>query len=172
VSIGIRSSVLQQWDGTETLIPNSTLLENNVTNWTYSSRMVRFTVNVGVAYGSDTRHLMQLLGEVAARHGKVEKDPAPQVIFTNFGASSLDFELRFWVNVVNANGAIVASDLRQMILGAFEQHGIVMAFPQQDVHLDSARPVQVQITPRADARGANAKSAAPPPDKAGETPAK
>ena len=89
-SIGIRSSVLQLWDGTETLIPNSTLLENNLTNWTYTNRFVRFSVTVGVAYGSDTRRVVQLLGEIAERHGLVEKEPKPQVLFTNFGASSLD----------------------------------------------------------------------------------
>ena len=74
-SIGLRASVLQLWDGTETLIPNSSLLENNVTNWTYSSRKVRFSVTVGVAYGSDTRRVIHALNEVAERHGLVEKEP-------------------------------------------------------------------------------------------------
>jgi small-conductance mechanosensitive channel len=72
VSVGVRSSVLRLFDS-ETLIPNSALLENNVTNWTYSDRKVRFSVTVGVAYGSDTRLVTQLLSEVAERHGLVEK---------------------------------------------------------------------------------------------------
>ena len=146
-SIGIRSSVLQLWDGTETLIPNSTLLENNLTNWTYSNCVVRFSVNVGVAYGSDTRRVVQLLGEIAERHGVVEKEPKPQALFTNFGESTLDFELRFWVDVVKANAAQVASDLRQMIAGSFAESRIVIAFPQRDLHLDTARPLQVQVLP-------------------------
>lgn len=144
-SIGIRSSVLQLWDGTETLIPNSALLENNLTNWTYTNRHVRFTVTVGVAYGSDTRRVVQVLTEIAERHGLVEKDPKPQVLFTNFGPSSLDFELRFWVDVVKANSGQVASDLRQMIAGSFAEYGLVIAFPQQDVHLDAMRPIPVQL---------------------------
>ncbi len=146
-SIGIRSSVLQLWDGTETLIPNSTLLENNLTNWTYSNRIVRFSVTVGVAYGSDTRRVGQLLVEIAERHGLVEKEPKPQVLFTNFGESSLDFELRFWVNVVKANAAQVCSDLRHMIAGTFAEHKIVIAFPQRDLHLDTVQPLQVQVVP-------------------------
>jgi small-conductance mechanosensitive channel len=149
VSIGIRSSVVQQWDGTETLIPNSTLLENSVTNWTYSSRKVRFIVTVGVAYGSDTRRVVQLLGEIAERHGLVEKSPAPQVLFVNFGPSSLDFELRFWLNVITANSSQVASDLRQMIASTFAENGLMIAFPQQDVHLDAIRPLAVQLVPAA-----------------------
>ena len=117
-SIGLRSSVLELWDGTETLIPNSALLETNLTNWTYSNRKVRFTVTVGVAYGSDTRRVAQVLGEVAERHGLVEKEPKPQVLFTEFGDSALNFELRFWVDVSQTNSAQVSSDLRHMIANA------------------------------------------------------
>jgi len=144
-SVGLRASVLLLWDGTETLIPNSTLLENNLTNWTYSNRRVRFAVNVGVAYGSDPRRVIQLLGEVAERHGLVEKEPKPQVLFTEFGDSTLTFELRFWVDVSTANSAQVSSDLRLMIAGAFAENGIVIAFPQRDLHFDTTRPLQVQV---------------------------
>jgi potassium efflux system protein len=90
-SIGLRASVLQLWDGTETLIPNSTLLENNLTNWTYTNRKVRFLVTVGVAYGSDLRRVIESLGEAAERHGLVEKDPKPQVLLTEFGDSTVNF---------------------------------------------------------------------------------
>lgn len=145
VNIGIRSSVLQLWDGTETLIPNSTLLENNLTNWTYSNRIVRFTIIVGVAYGSEARRVMRLLEEIADRHDLVVKEPKPQVLFTNFGASSLDFELRFWLDVVKANSAQVASDLRLMIADAFAENGLVLAFPQHDVHFDATQPIPVRL---------------------------
>lgn len=145
--IGLRSSVLQLWDGTETLIPNSSLLENNVSNWTYTNRKVRFSVTVGAAYSSDTRRVIQLLGEVAERHGVVEKDPKPQVLFTDFGDSALMFELRYWVDVVKANAAQVGSDLRLMITGAFAENGIVIAFPQRDLHLDAGTPLPVKIVP-------------------------
>lgn len=145
--IGLRSSVLQLWDGTETLIPNSSLLENNVSNWTYSDRKVRFSVTVGAAYGSDTRRVMQLLSDVADRHGLVEKEPKPQVFFTEFGDSALNFELRFWVDVIKSNAAQVSSDLRQMLAGAFEENGIVVAFPQRDLHLSTSRPLHVEIIP-------------------------
>src|SRR5436190_8755637 len=137
VGVGIRSSVLQQFDGTETLIPNSKLLEDTVTNWTYSNRTVRFTVSVGVAYGSDPRRVIQLLGEVADRHGLVEKEPNPQVLFTEFGESTLMFEPRFWVNVLRANAAQVSSDLRMMIAGSFAEQGIVFDYPQRNINLHS-----------------------------------
>jgi small-conductance mechanosensitive channel len=163
-SIGLRASVLQLWDGTETLIPNSTLLENNLTNWTYTNRTVRFAVSVGVAYGSDSRRVVQLLTEVAERHGLIEKEPKPQVLFTDFGESALSFELRFWVDVLRTNPAQVTSDLRQMITGAFAEHGIVIAFPQRDLHLDTARPLQVEVV-----RGAGSQPE-PPPKPGAESP--
>lgn len=170
VGVGIRSSVLQQWDGTETLIPNSKLLEDSVTNWTYSSRKVRFTVTVGVAYGSDTRRVVQLLSEIAERHGLVEKTPAPQVLFVNFGASSLDFELRFWVNVITSNSGQVASDLRQMIAGTFEENGIIIAFPQQDIHINTTRPLPVQVVPVAPESSQDNGELAKPEPKPAEQP--
>jgi potassium efflux system protein len=145
--IGLRASVLQLWDGTETLIPNSNLLENNLSNWTYSNRTVRFSITANVAYGTDPRRVLQLLGEVAERHGLVEKDPKPQVFFVDFANSSLAFELRFWVDVSRANAAQVSSDLRMMIAGLFTEHGIVFAFPQRDIHLDTSHPLSVQVVP-------------------------
>jgi small-conductance mechanosensitive channel len=144
-SVGLRASVLQLWDGTETLIPNSTLLENNLTNWTYSNSKVRFSVLVGVAYGSDPRRVIQVLNEIAERHGLVEKEPKPQVFFTDFGDSALSFELRFWVNVTQANAAQVSSDLRLMIAGTFAEQAITVAFPQRDVHLHAGGPIQVEV---------------------------
>jgi small-conductance mechanosensitive channel len=146
-SIGLRASVLQLWDGIETLIPNSSLLENNVSNWTYSDRKVRFMVSVGVAYGSDPRQVIQLLSEVAERHGLVEKEPKPQALFTEFGESTLNFELRFWVDVSKANAAQVSSDLRIMIAGTMVEKGIRIAFPQRDIHLHADHPLQVQTVP-------------------------
>jgi len=144
-SIGIRSSVLQLWDGTETLIPNSALLENNLTNWTYSNHTVRFSLTVGVAYGSDTRRVAQLLADAADRHGLIHKDPKPQVLFVDFGESALNFEVRYWVDVMKNNAAQIGSDLRHMVASAFAESGIVMAFPQRDVHLDASRPFPVQV---------------------------
>jgi small-conductance mechanosensitive channel len=148
-SIGIRSSVLLLWDSTETLIPNSALLENNLTNWTYSNHIVRFTLSVGVAFGSDTRRVAQLLAEVAERHGLVQKEPKPQVLFLDFGESTLQFELRYWVNVLADNAAQIGSDLRHMISNEFAANGISIAFPQRVLHINASQtlPVQILTTP-------------------------
>jgi len=143
--IGIRSSVVRFWNNTEMLIPNSTLLENNLTNWTYSARTVRFSVALGVAYGSDTRLVGKLMAEAAERHDLVQKTPKPQVLFVDFADSNLMFEVRFWVDVSQHDPAVISSDLRHIIMASFAAHGVAMAYPQRDVHFDDRRPVPVQM---------------------------
>ena len=145
-SIGLRASVLQLIDGKETLIPNSTLLENNMTNWNFSNRKARFTVCVGVVYGSNLHLVTQLLADVAERHGLVIKDPKPKVLLTEFGDNALTFELRYWVkDATQEIAAQISSDLRLMIAGLFTENGIVIAFPQRDIHIDTEHPLQVEL---------------------------
>ncbi len=146
-SIGIRACVVHLWDGTEELIPNSALLENIVTNWTYSDRLVRFSIKVGVAYGSDTRRVADLLADVAGHHELVQKEPRPQVLLMDFGDNALNFELRYWIDVVQCRYPQVGSDLRHSIATSFAEHHIRIAFPQRDIHLDSLRPIQVEVLP-------------------------
>ena len=160
-SIGIRSSVLQLSDGTEMLFPNSTLIENKLTNWTYSNQKVRFSIMIGVAYGTDTRQVGRLLTEEALRHGLVEKEPPPRSLFQDFGADALAFELRYWVDVQQHDDAQIASDLRHMIAGSLAEHGIAIAFPQRDVHLDTTSQLRVQILP-APTKEAGPRSELPP----------
>jgi small-conductance mechanosensitive channel len=100
-----------------------------------------------------------LLNEIAERHGLVEKEPKPQVLFTEFGDSALSFELRFWVNVTQANAAQVSSDLRLMIAGLFAEQGITVAFSQRDVHLHAVRPIQVEVVPSTSLRAETAQNA-------------
>jgi len=146
VDIGVRSSHIRDANGIETLIPNSTFVEENVTNWTLSSRSVRISVKLGVAYGSPTPIVAELLREAANRHGLVQKEPAPQVLFEDFGADALQFALHVWVELKpGVDWSEVASDLRHMVNKTLAANGIVMAFPQRDVHLDSAQPLQVRV---------------------------
>lgn len=145
--IGARSTVLVTPENLEVIVPNSSLLENNVINWTLANNLVRRTVKVGVAYGSPTRQVSELLLKAAESHGKILEQPAPEVFFSDFGDSALNFELRIWVQINAYTDAIrVESDLRHMIDQSFKAAGIVIAFPQRDLHLDTpGLPLKVQI---------------------------
>ncbi len=144
--IGVRASTIRNIDGIETLVPNASFIEQEVTNWTYTSGKVRFAVKVGVAYGSPVRRVAELLLEVAHRHGKILKEPEPEVLFEDFGADALNFGLYFWLDLdAGTAGRIVTSDVRFMIDKAFSEAGIAIAFPQRDIHLDTSRPLEVRV---------------------------
>ncbi len=145
-SIGIRSSTIRDVTGIETLIPNSTFVEKNVTNWTYSTHQVRYSVTVGVAYGSDIAMVKKQLLQVASSHEQVLKEPKPIATLDDFASDALLFGLFYWL-ALDAGGdpRVIASDLRTMIEKQLSAEGIVIAYPQRDVHLDTIRPLQVEV---------------------------
>ena len=152
IDIGVRSSHIRDSNGIETLIPNSTFVEENVTNWTLSSRSVRIVVKLGVAYDSPVQKLTELLLETSVRHGLVQDKPPPQVLFEDFGSDALQFGLYVWVEIKrDVHWRTIASDLRYMIYKTLLANGIVMAFPQRDIHVDAAQPLQVRLVRESEA---------------------
>jgi small-conductance mechanosensitive channel len=138
-SINTRSTRIRRLDGVHVLIPNSFLLENSVTNWTHISHVVRSSVIVGVAYGSDVRKVTDLLEKAADDHDSVLKEPERSVIFDDFGDSALVFELLFWANLSGERGLrVLRSDLRYRIDALFRENNITISFPQRDIHVDGS----------------------------------
>lgn len=136
-SINTRSTCIRRVDGVHLLVPNSYLLENTVTNWTLIDRLVRTSVRLGVAYGSDVARVTELLKQAAEEHKDVLKDPGYSVVFDDFGDSALIFELNVWVYATAERSLrIIRSDLRYRIDALFHENDVVIAFPQRDVHLD------------------------------------
>jgi small-conductance mechanosensitive channel len=145
VRIAARSTWVRTNDNVVIIIPNSEFINNHVTNWTANDRQVRFSVPLGVSYGSDPEAVRSVLEEVARLHPDVLTGPPPEVIFTGFGDSSLDFELRVWTITRVQWPKILRSELYFMIFKAFKEHGIEIPFPQRDLHLrsvDSPIPVR------------------------------
>lgn len=146
-NIGARSTIVRTATNLRLIVPNSKFLETNVVNLTHGNNdMVRASVNIGVAYGSDTRKTTRLLLQAADDHGLVSKTPEPFVLFTEFGDNSLNFVLHFWVRVNRPVDRLrIESDLRFRIDSLFRDAGIVIAFPQRDVHIDSLGPIDVRL---------------------------
>lgn len=119
-------------DDTMLILPNSSLVSNNVMNWTHLDNKVRFSVRIGVAYGSDTNKIKDILLDIASKNSSVLTYPAPFIRFTDFGDSSLDFELFFWSEELMGIENVL-SDLRYSINAAFVQNNIVIPFPQRDI---------------------------------------
>jgi len=134
--IGLRSTVCETFDNSEIIVPNADLIAQKVTNWTFSTKMVRVTLPVGVAYGSSLEKVLKILIKAAAEHPEVLPHPAPNSIFDGFGNSSIDFQLRFWVRDVDERLRI-RTEVAVILDRLFREENIVIAFPQLDVHLQS-----------------------------------
>lgn len=144
--IGARSTRVRTGSNLEIIVPNSSFLQNNVVNFTLSSDKVRTKVEVGVIYGSPTVTVTQLLRRAVIETGRVAKDPPPIILFKNFGDNSLVFEVHFWLRMrTMMDQKQIESAVRFRIDQLFREEGIVIAFPQRDVHLNSVSPLEVRM---------------------------
>jgi len=134
--VGLRTTTLRTRDEIVMVIPNTKLTNENVINWSQNRKSTRFPIDVGVAYGSDTRLVEKILIECAEKHSGVAKNPKPIVHFTSFGDSSLDFKLLFHSNNL-FRIETVKSELRFDIDQRFREEGITIPFPQRTLHLQT-----------------------------------
>ncbi|CAM4031980.1 MULTISPECIES: mechanosensitive ion channel family protein [Shewanella] len=136
-SINTRSTLIRRNDGVHMLVPNSHLLENTVTNWTLIDNIARSTVRVGVAYGSDVEKVGAIIKQTLDDHDEILDGPAPIAIFEDFGDNALIFDGIFWVCASSeADIRRIRSDIRFRLYKQFNDAGIVIAFPQRDLHID------------------------------------
>lgn len=131
--INVRSTVVQTYDNASLIIPNSEFISQQVTNWSFKDKRLRRNIDVGVAYGSDIELVRATLLEIAEQTPRVFKEPQADVLFRDFGDSALVFRLRIWTDIDNIFK--VETAIRFEIDRLFKERKIVIAFPQQDVHL-------------------------------------
>ncbi len=154
IQVGNRSTMIRRIDGAHMVIPNSTLLQSNLINWTLVDPNIRNSIKVGVAYGSDVEKVRDILFDILSNNENVLKDPEPSVIFEDFGDSALLFEVWYWaqINTIRELRGI-RSDLRFEIDKKFRENDIVIAFPQRDVHLHFADDVAKQLAKKLESSG-------------------
>lgn len=151
--ISVRATTVETFDNAVIYVPNAEFVSSRLINWTRNSRSVRREIHVGVAYGTDTDTVLRLLRKCADSVPNILKYPQPTVLFSEFGTSTLNFSLRFWV--ADYDIAVgTASELRLLIEKTFRTHAVEVAFPQLDVHIKekprkrTARPAPTPATPR------------------------
>lgn len=135
VSISPRATTIVTNDNIAIIVPNSELISSKVINWSYTTNDVRFNIHVGVSYSSDPEVVRRLLVEVAEAHPGVLTHPKPDVIFAEFGDSSLKFNLRVWTREYTTKPFILQSELNYAISKKFKENGIEIPFPQRDIHI-------------------------------------
>jgi potassium efflux system protein len=144
--IRIRATTIRDWDNKELLIPNKEIITGRLLNWSLSDTRLRISTPVGVTYDTDAVLAIKILGETVADDERILRDPEPSIIFSGFGDNSLDLVCRYYIDNID-NLWPVRTALHLEIFRRFTEAGIVIAFPQRDVHLDSAQPLRIAIDP-------------------------
>lgn len=154
--ISVRATLVDTFDRCAVVIPNSDLIAGSVLNWTSPDMTGRVKVSIGVAYGTDPEKVKEILLAIAAAHPVALKYPAPSVIFKNFGASSLDFELRVYIRDVNKILS-VSSDINFEIARRFAEEDIEIPFDQRDVTLKNVEQIGAAVGEAIKGIGSNTK---------------
>jgi potassium efflux system protein len=144
--IRIRATTIRNWDQKELLVPNKNFITQELLNWSLSDQTTRILIRVGVAYGSDVNRALSIMEEAARGHTRVLAEPAPFVVFEEFGDNALLLSLRCYIDNIDFRLRTI-TDLNLAINQAMTDAGIEIAFPQRDVHLDTRRPLEVRIHP-------------------------
>ncbi len=132
--IKMRATTIVDADRKELIIPNKDLVSGRLVNWTLTDSVIRLVIRLGIAYGSDTAQAQRLLLEVASKATEILKTPSPKAVFMGFGEKSLDFELRVFVNSVDAM-LPVRHQLNMAIDHTFHAAGVEIAFAQADTYI-------------------------------------
>lgn len=142
--IRMRATTLTDWDRKEQIIPNKTFITESLTNWTLTDPITRVIIKVGVAYGSDVELVHQTLTDSVAANQRVVSDPPPAVFFVGFGDSSLDFEIRVFIQSM-LDMMPLKHELHTSIERNLREKGIEIPFPQRDLWIRSkAEPISAE----------------------------
>jgi len=134
---GARYTLVETFDNKEILVPNEDFITNRVTNWTFSNTRARVEIPIGVAYDSDLEKVKEILVSSAKANPRCADDPPPVCYLRNFGDSSVDFLLHFWVDDVQNGRWSPQSEVMMDIWNRFHEEGIGIPFPQRDLHIRS-----------------------------------
>ena len=130
-----RYTLIETFDGKEIMIPNEDFITNRVTNWTFSNNNGRVEILIGVSYDSDIEKARELILQAATEHPRCVDEPEPACYLIDFGDSSVNFQLFFWVSDVTEGRLEPRSDVLRSIWRKFAEHNIVIPFPQRDLHI-------------------------------------
>jgi potassium efflux system protein len=142
--IRIRATTIRDFDGRELLVPNKEFITGRLLNWSLSDSKVRLVIPVGIAYGSNLKEALSILRQITDEYPDILDDPKPSIIFGNFGENALELTARFFIGSFDDYWRLTTG-VRSEIYERFNEAGIVIAYPQRDVHFDSEQPIRISI---------------------------
>jgi len=149
IDIGLRATKIKTTDHIIIIIPNNEIMKRDIVNYTSISTKIRVRINVGVAYDADIEKAKDLIKDVAGEAAWISKEPPPKVVVRNFGDSSVDLQLRVWID--NARKRMdTISYITDKVKAAFDKNGIEIPYPKRDITIierSIAEPEKPQQTP-------------------------
>jgi len=142
-SVGFRSSVITTWDGADVVMPNGDLLNSHLINWSLAGNRRRVNISLGIAYDSDLEQVKKLLSGLLDNEERILKKPGFGVQYEQFGSSSIELKLYFWVRDFR-EAATVKSDIIVAVATMFNENKIKIPFPQQEIRLQNLEEI-VQV---------------------------
>ncbi len=139
--IRIRATTITDFDRKDIIVPNKTFVTDQLINWSLSDTVIRVTIRLGVAYGSDLDQVRELLLRIVRKNPRVLKDPKPTVLLLNFGESTLDHELSFHVCELSEQDQVI-DEINREIERLFQKNGIEIAFRRLDINLRNSEGVE------------------------------
>lgn len=137
VDISLRATTIVTNDNISVIVPNSEFISSTVINWSHMDRNVRYNIPVGVSYNEDPEIIKKLLLDIADKNDGILKHPSPDVLFDEFGDSSLNFNLRIWTYKYINKPGVLRSQIYYEVFRVFRENGIEIPYPQRDVHIKS-----------------------------------
>jgi small-conductance mechanosensitive channel len=135
IQISMRSTTIVTNDNISIIVPNSDFISSKVINWSHTDRNIRFNISIGVSYNEDPQNIRKLLLEVVRENEGVLNEPKPDVLFKDFGDSSLNFNLRVWTREYIDKPDVLKSQIYYAVFEKFKEHDIEIPFPQRDLHI-------------------------------------
>ena len=132
VDIGLRATKIKTTDNIVIIIPNNEIMKRDIVNYTISSTKIRVRINIGVAYDTDIEKAKDLINSVAVTLPWVSKEPPPKVVVRNFGESSVDLQLRVWIDNARKRMDTISS-ITDKVKETFDKHGIEIPYPKRDI---------------------------------------
>ena len=142
--INTRSTVVKSFDNIDIIVPNSHMITEQVTNWSLEDRRIRGRMEIGVAYGSDPKQVMEILQSTAEAHPEVQDEPEPHVWFTDFADNALMFTLLIWTDDLSKRMDAL-TDIRIELDKRFKEAGIDIPFPQRTISMINDQPLRVEM---------------------------